>query len=104
MRTRAFLQRELARSLRNMSPPLYRGMLMSSRIRSGQGAVVSASARSKNPTAFSPSSAMWTCASTPDFLSARWIRKTSDLLSSAIRICQVRRVWVLSDGEREAEL
>jgi hypothetical protein len=87
-----------------MSPPLYRGMLMSSSIRSGQGAVVSASERSKNLTAFSPSSAMCTCASMPDFLSARWIRKTSDLLSSAIRICQGRRACVLSDGEREAEL
>ena len=55
-KTSASLQRALARSLRSISPPLYRGMLMSRRTRSGQAADGSASACSKNMTVFSPSS------------------------------------------------
>jgi hypothetical protein len=103
-RTSASLQRELARSFLSMSSPLKRGILMSSRMRSGRGDALSASTCSKNRIAFSPSSATWICASTPDAFSARRIRATSDLLSSAIRICQDLPVFVLSDWQREVEL
>src|SRR5262249_38743631 len=74
---------------------------MSRRIRSGTGAWGSASARSKNPIAFSPSSSSYNSAVIAACASALRISTASALLSSTITIWRRRAVSSDRDGEAE---